>query len=193
MATNPRYPEEPERQDKYRDVHPKLQAPPKRRFPWILVAIVAAVALFVAIITQLPHGLPRNENPPAAQVPQQPTGNQVQLSNVSMKSAPVGGAFYLVATLNNNGTTAITGVQVQADFRSQDGRVLKTETRPVQGMVAGPEGTAEDLAKTPIQPNTSRTVRVYFDNYPYEWNKQVPGLTVTAVTATTPSGAGNRS
>jgi hypothetical protein len=51
MATNPQYPEQrgPEKGTqgprKVPDVHPKLQVPPKQRFPWPLVAIIIAAAI----------------------------------------------------------------------------------------------------------------------------------------------------
>ena len=98
----------------------------------------------------------------------------------------MGGAFYLVATLNNNGRTEITGVQTQATFLGPNGNVLETQTRPVQAMSNGPNSTAEDLTKAPIKPDSSRIVRIYFDHYPADWNRQVPDLKVTAVTGTTP-------
>jgi hypothetical protein len=44
----------------------------------------------------------------------------------------------------------------------------------------------EDFTKSPVQPNQSRPFRAYFDYYPSAWNHQVPQLTVTEVTATTP-------
>jgi hypothetical protein len=98
--------------------------------------------------------------------------------------APVGGALYLTGVLHNTGSTAITGVQVVAEFLGRNGPILATITRPVEGLAAG--GAPQDLTKAPIQPNESRPIRIYFEHPPAGWNHQIPGLTVTTVTGTTP-------
>jgi len=123
MATNPQYPNERRTPDTGpRDVHPKLKVPPKSQFPWTLIAIMVAAAILIAIIATLPRATRMTPSPAAAQVPPQPTVNQVQLSNLSLQAAPVGGAYYLVGYLHNNGTTAITGVQVEVSFKGANGQ-----------------------------------------------------------------------
>jgi hypothetical protein len=39
---------------------------------------------------------------------------------------------------------------------------------------------------SPIKPNDSRNVRIAFTNVPQTWNHQLPDLSVSTVTATTP-------
>lgn len=181
MATNPQYPEQ-----QRPHMHPRLQTPPKRRFPWPLIAIVIAAAILAALIYWLPQ-TPKKQLPPnAAAVPAQPNGNQIQLTNLKMTPSTVGSAFYVEAMLYNNGNSDITGVQVQAKFHGINGQVLETQTRPVQGMVGNSATEAQDLTEAPIKPNQSRAVRIYFDHYPAGWNKQLPDLQVTAVTAHAP-------
>ena len=181
MATNPQYPE-PQKPH----IHPRLQTPPEKKFPWPLIAIIIAAAILAALIWWLPQ-TPKKQLPPnAAAVPAQPTGNQIQLTNLKMTPSTVGSAFYVEGMLYNNGNTAITGVQVQAAFHGINGQVLQTQTQPVQGMVGNSATAAQDLTQAPIKPNESRAVRVYFDHYPAGWNKQMPDLKVTTVTAHAP-------
>jgi hypothetical protein len=90
----------------------------------------------------------------------------------------------MTAMLHNMGDTSINGVQVQAEFLGRNGPVLETVTVPVQGLVN--RSTAQDLTQAPIKPNESRPVRIYFEHTPRGWNHQLPQLTVTNVTGTTP-------
>ncbi|HLK32572.1 MAG TPA: DUF2393 family protein [Terriglobales bacterium] len=181
MATNPQYPEQQKPH-----IHPKLQVPPKKQFPWPLIAIIIAAAILAALIAWLPR-TPKKQLPPnAAAVPAQPTGNQIQLTNLKMTPSTVGSAFYIEGMLFNNGNSDITGVQVQAAFQGINGQVLEKQTRPVQGMVGTSATETQNLTEAPIKPNQSRPVRIYFDHYPAGWNKQMPDLTVTTVTAHAP-------
>jgi hypothetical protein len=180
MATNPQFPEQ-----QRPHLQPRLQTPPKGRFPWPLVAIVIAAAILAALIWWLPQ-TPKKQLPPNAAVPAQPTGNQVQLTNLKMTPSTMGSALYVEGMLYNNGNTEITGVQVQAAFHGINGQVLETQTRPVEGMVGNSATQAQNLDQAPIKPNQSRAVRVYFDHYPAGWNKQMPDLKVTTVTAHAP-------
>jgi uncharacterized protein DUF2393 len=181
MATNPQYPEQ-----KRPHLHPRLQTPPKRSFPWPLIAIIIAAAILAALIWWLPQ-TPKKQLPPnAAAVPAQPTGDQIQLTNLKMTPSTVGSAFYVEGMLYNNGNSDITGVQVQAQFHGANGQVLETQTHPMEGMVGNSAIETQNLTQAPIKPNQSRPVRVYFDHYPAGWNKQMPDLKVTTVAAHAP-------
>jgi uncharacterized protein DUF2393 len=178
MATNPNFPQRP-------GLHevPRLKVPKRKQFPWTLIAIIVAAAILATLIWWLPRN-PRNSVPlSGAQVPAQPTGNQVQFTNLKMTFAPVGNAFYLEGRLVNQGNTDITGVQVQAAFRNANGQALATQVRPVTAL-AGTSGIeTEDLTKAPIKPNEGRPIRISFDNFPNGWNHQLPDLKVVTVTA----------
>ena len=181
MATSPQYPE-----PRGPHLHPKLQTPPKRQFPWPLVALIIAAVILVALLAFLPR-TPKKQLPPnAAEVPAQPTGNQVQLTDLKMTPAPVGGALYIEARLFNNGDTDITGAQVQAQFKNAAGQILETQNRPVEGMVGTSGPQTQDLTQAPIKPNEARPVRIAFDHQPDGWNKQMPELKVSTVTAHAP-------
>jgi hypothetical protein len=185
MATNPKLPDFPDiPKRKSEDHHAKVQIIRKGKFPWPIVILIAGAALLIAIFALLPRAPHLTKPPTDAQVPQQPTAEQVQLTNLKLAPAPVGGAAYMTAILHNTGSTAITGVQVQAEFLGRNGPVLDTVTVPVQGLTNGT--TPQDLTKAPIQPNESRPIRIYFEHTPAGWNHQLPNLTVTTVTGTTP-------
>jgi hypothetical protein len=188
MATNPQYPQQgrPQEIRQDPDAHPRLQVPPKRVFPWPLIAIIGAVALLAALIALLPRSPHKGVAPNAAQVPQQPTGSQLQLSNLNMQPAPVGGALYIKGILHNVGTTDVNGVQVQANFLGNNGQILETQTGVLQEVSGDGTGPVEDFTKSPVKPNQSRPFRVYFQHTPPGWNKEMPGLKVTTVTGTTP-------
>ncbi len=177
MATNPRIPED-------RDVHPKLQQQlqPKSHVPWVLVAIIVAAAILVALIIWLPR-TPRQWTPSGAQVPPQPTGSQIQFTNLHMVSAPTGGAFYLEGNMLNSGPTSVNGVQVDASFQGINGNNLETIRRPVEEMVGNSGTTFEPLANSPIKPTEARPVRIAFDHVPQGWDHKLPALTIVNVTA----------
>lgn len=90
----------------------------------------------------------------------------------------------MTGILHNTGDTVITGVQVQAEFLGRNGPVLDTPTVPVQSLAD--RTNPHDLTRSPIKPNESRPVRIYFQHTPPGWNHQMPELTVTMVTGTTP-------
>jgi hypothetical protein len=176
MATNPRLPEE-------RDVHPKFRLQPKSRVPWAWLAIIAAAVMLLALIIFLPRS-PRTAAPPnAAQVPPQPTGSQIQFTNLKLAPAPTGGAVYLQGALVNTGQTAINGVLVDATFQAANGATLETSRRPVEGLVGGSNATTQLLTEAPIKPNESRPVRIAFDHVPEGWNHALPALSLVSVTA----------
>lgn len=187
MATNPKlpdFPDLPARRAQHE--HGKVQIIRKSKFPWPVVILIGAAALLIAIFALLPRSPHVSTPPTGAQLPQQPTAEQVQLTDVKLAPAPAGGAAYMTALLHNTGNTEITGVQVQAKFLGRNGPVLDTLTVPVQGLVGGGNTTAQELTQAPIKPNESRPIRIYFEHTPAGWNHQLPELTVTTVTGTTP-------
>jgi hypothetical protein len=184
MATNPRIPEE-------RDVHPKIeeQLQPTGRIPWVFVAIIVAAAILLALIIWLPRS-PRAYSPSGAQIPPQPTGSQIQITNLKLTAAPTGGALSLDGQIVNTGGTAINGIEVDATFKGINGANLETERRPVEGMVGGSATETQSLTQAPIKPGEARPFRISFDHVPVGWDHKMPALTIAAVTAAGNPGQG---
>jgi len=185
MATNPKLPDYenvPPRRTK--DDHARVEMIKQGKFPWPLMALLAGVVLLLVIFLVLPKAPHLTNAPTGAEVPQQPTASQVQLTNVSIAPSPVGGSLYLNAVLHNAGSTALTGVQVNGQFMGSNGVSAGSSTAAVQAAFGGT--ASENLSQAPIKPNESRPVRIYFEHTPQGWNHQVPALTVARVAGTTP-------
>jgi hypothetical protein len=186
MATNPKLPDFPDIPPRKSSNEPaKLHLIRQSKFPWPIVALIVGAALLVTIISVLPRAPRVARTPSAAQIPRQPTLQQIQLTDVQIVPAPVGDSLYLNALLHNAGNSAITGVQVNARFMGSNGMVAGSTMAAVQSASGGT--TSQDLTQAPIKPNEARPIRIYFEHTPKGWNHQVPALTVTTVTGTTPS------
>ena len=161
MATNPKLPDYenvPPRRTK--DDHARVEMIKQGKFPWPLMALLAGVVLLLVIFLVLPKAPHLTNAPTGAEVPQQPTASQVQLTNVSIAPSPVGGSLYLNAVLHNAGSTALTGVQVNGQFMGPNGVPAGSSTAAVQAAFGGT--ASENLNQAPIKPNESRPVRIYF-------------------------------
>ena len=180
MATNPRLPEE--RRD---DLNARLrQNQPKGGAPWVLIALIVAAALLVALIAFLPRTPKASPTPTAADVPPQPTGQQIQFSNVKVIPAPNDKSVAIEALMNNAGQTTVNGVAVDGKFAGKDGTILATIRAKVMGIEGGTAGVTQDLTQAPLKPNDKRAVRMVFDGVPDGWNHEVPALNVALVTGT---------
>jgi len=185
MATNPElpdYPNIPPRKPEHE--RGKVQLIRQGKFPWPIAALIVAAVLLIVIIAVLPKLPHLTPGPTGAQVPQQPTADQVQFTNLKISPAPAGGAIYLTGLLHNIGNSDINGAQVEAEFLDRNGPILATLSSKVEGVSGGT--VSQDLTEAPIKPNEARPVRIYFEHTPKGWNHQLPELNVTTVTGTTP-------
>lgn len=185
MATNPRFPDPPRSDDRKLNADLRRNAP-KGGFPWILIALIVAAGILAAIIIWMPRtpkpSMPTN----AAEVPPQPTGQQIQFTGAKLVPSPTGNEIALDAMMSNVSNTSVTGVAVTGQFVGQNGRPTSI---PAKVMLLDPSsGATTDLVQQPIPANAQKPVRIVFDNVPQDWNHTVPGLTVTAVTAVGNSG-----
>ena len=174
MATNPKLPQHE---------HPRLKLQPRSKVPWVLIAIVAAAALLVACILWLPRTPKQTMAPSGAQVPAQPTGEQIQFTGMNLTSAPAGNAVALQGQMTNQGSSEITGVAVDATFKGNNGQNLETIRVPVLGIEGGSNSATQPLTDAPIKAGETRPVRMEFTHVPEGWNRQLPELTVATVTA----------
>ena len=174
MATNPRIPPN-------RDL-PTLvsQRRKKSSAPYVLFGIIAAVILLAAILYFLPRAPVRPNVPSNAEIPNQPTDSQVQLSDIRLSSAPVGGQMYIYARLSNGGQTAINSVLVNVTFQDKNGRPRDTVTSSVDSFA---KSDSRPLAENPIKAGETRDIRIPIERTPADWNHEVPSISVQDVTA----------
>ncbi len=178
MATTPQRPPEPPR---LQDDHAKVVVTKARNLWWPIVIIVVAAAILVALIVWLPRS-PRQVAPPsAAQVPPQPTGTQIQFTNLRMSTPTPGGAVNLTGNLLNNGNQAINGVTVEATFRGIKGNNLETKTVELIGLNS--DGQTYILQQQPIKPQATARFELRFDRVPEGWDRNLPALRITQVRA----------
>ena len=178
MATNPKL---PDRENRELKVHLRENAP-KSGAPWVPIALIIAAALLVALIAFLPRTPKASPTPAGAEIPSQPTGDQIQLSNIKMIPSPDGKSVAVDALLNNAGNTTVNGIAVDGKFTGQDGRVLATLQTKVMGVEGNAPGDTQDLTQAPLKPNDQRQVRMVFDGVPEGWNHQPPAITIALVT-----------
>lgn len=184
MATNPRTPEQYTPQQRPGSkITPKAPSSPT---PGVILAIVVALLLLGAIFYFLPRTPERTRNEPPASIPSQPVGGELQLGQPAMSVDPTGRSVNLDAKITNRGLTDVTGIMAQVSFTTGTGEVVSVN-RPVSGLAGGDQtagaGGTQDLTSVPIKPGEIRPVRISVDNVPQNWNREMPGIRFTAVTA----------
>jgi hypothetical protein len=176
MATNPRIPD--------RNDVPTLEDQRRKKpaSPLVPLGILVAALLLIALIVWLPR-TPRATAPPsAADVPPQPTGSQIQLSEYRMVPAPIGDQLYIYARLFNAGTTSINGVRAQVRFAGPNGQAATPIVAPVEAV--DNTGAGRNLVDLPVPPNDSREIRINVEHVPSGWNHQLPAIQLDTVTST---------
>jgi hypothetical protein len=176
MATNPRIPDRhdvPSLQEQRREKKPGS--------PLVPLGILVAALLLIALIVWMPR-TPKATSaaPSAAAVPMQPTGNQIQLTDIRLSPSTVGNQLYIYAKLFNSGNTSINGVQASVAFNGQNGQALAPVTAPVEAVN---DGVGQNLVDAPIKPNETQDVRIPVEHVPQGWNHKLPAIQVENVTA----------
>jgi hypothetical protein len=188
MATNPRVPDDSERQRIYKVEPLTPPEPPRRAWGGVIVAIVLA-AILLAMFYKMLQAPTANPTPSAATVPDQPTGSAIQIQSLQMTPSPDGNSMTLQGQLMNAGQQTLTGVNMNVSFRGRDGRVLSAAAYPVDvldvsGRGAGARGSGEKpLGIEPSKPNDLRSFRVRVDRVPQGWNHQMPDVSIAEVTS----------
>ncbi len=179
MATNPQFPQKRVRDD---HAHMDLIKGGRGRGWWPALIIVIAAAILIALIVWLPRAPKRTAAPAAAEVPPQPTANQVQLSDLKFTTPTPDGATNITGTVFNNGNTAITAIVAQATFQNLNGNNLQTVSGPFLGLK--PDGTTQDFLSNPIKPGERRAFEMQVERVPEGWNRNLPAITLTQVAST---------
>lgn len=179
--------------------HPEIRLQPKGRFPWPLVAIVIALAILAAIVWFTPriNSIKATPHPPAnAYVPVQPTGDQLQLTDVHLKSSPDPNSSAMnvdvEGKLFNIGNRAVNGILVRGVFMDGSGKEVLQQAQPVFSLEAannGQEGRPVDMKNAPVQANGVSPFRITFSSVPSTWNRQKPELNIIRVSKDNETGA----
>ena len=183
MATNPQLPNNRDR-DRGPRLAPHLTLDKRRPsiVPWL--ALLAGIGILAAIIAYMPRAPKQTVPPTNAQVPNQPTGAQLQISQ--LKLSPVGpdGSINLDGMVLNNGNTPVIAIETEATFRDNNGQMIGRVPAAMLS-VDKSGGPTKTFADDPIKPQAMRPFRLQFHNVPQNWNHQVPELRITDVSATT--------
>jgi hypothetical protein len=137
-----------------------------------LVAVVIVVTIIVAVTRK------------KAQTPVQPNPYAVnlQLSAPKMSAAEnyVGGTVtYLDVNITNTGDKALVGAAMKLVFRNSLNEVVQTETLPLHVLEENKMGgypDLVDLARFPIAPGQTKTVRMTLEHISADWNRNYPEM-----------------
>ncbi|HYH00253.1 MAG TPA: hypothetical protein VD837_14050 [Terriglobales bacterium] len=188
MATNPHLPHD---RDKRHDGRMTLVKEGTRgRNWWPIVILLVAAAVLAGVIAFAPFAPKERVAPTSADVPIQPTGGQVQVSDVNITKSPQDQAANLTGTLFNAGNTDINAIQGVANFKGNNGQNVASLTAPIMGMREN--GGTQPLAENPLKPGERRAFQMRIDRVPEGWNGNLPELQFTTVTGQTPT-RGNQS
>lgn len=172
--------------------NPKLELREKKNSPWPIVAIIVALLILAAIFWFTPS--PRkvlNATPPKnAEIPNQPTGDQLKMVISRVQPSPAADRqnedVTVEGELYNTGDTAITGMMMQGAFMDAKGNVVLNQTQQVQALT--PQNKNKKMneatmafAQEPLDPQGMRGFRVTFNKVPPTWNKQRPELNIINV------------
>jgi hypothetical protein len=137
-----------------------------------LIAVVIVIAIIVAVT--------RNKRETVVQP--NPYAAKLQLSNPKMSAAEnyVGGTVtYLDVNITNTGDQALVGASMKLVFKNSMDQVVQTETLPLHVLVENQMGgypDLADLARTPIGPGQTKTVRMTLEHISADWNQNYPAM-----------------
>jgi len=140
-----------------------------------LVAVVVVVAIIVA--------MSRKKGETATQP--NPYAAKLQLSSPKKSAAEnyVGGTvIYLDVNITNNGDQALVGAAMKLVFKNTMNEVVQTETLPLHVLVENQMGgypDLADLARSPVLPGQTKTVRMTLEHISADWNQDYPEMQLT--------------
>jgi hypothetical protein len=162
--------------------NPHFGLRPESKFPWPLVAVVVAALILAVFLFYLPRTPKRGPNPTAGGVPQQPFGQQLQITNLKVQPSPAGGNVYIQGTVSNASPKKINEVTVVTRFYDKAGNVVLQDTVPMQSL---PKETANTVgvsfAEDPLKADSSKEFRIAIDNVPSTWNHEAPSIEIAHV------------
>jgi hypothetical protein len=189
MATNPRLPhDERDEERKQPQLVPNTDELQPKRPGGGLAGVLLGILVAVILLGVLAYFLPRmpKDRPPAsgAEVPAQPVAGELQLQGMQLIAGPTDGSYYLDGNVTNTGPHSVTGIMADVKLRNSQNQVVLDVQRPLQGMATQNHSLVSDpLAKDPIKPNDTRTVRLSLNEIPSDWNHNLPDIQIVTVTA----------
>jgi hypothetical protein len=157
---------------------PAQPKPQERNWTPFIVGLVAVVIVVAVIVV-----VSRNKNQTAIQP--NPYAAKLELSNPKMSAAEnyVGGTVtYLDVNITNAGDETLVGAAMQLVFKNSMNEVVQTETIPLHVLVENQMGgypDLVDLARLPIGPGQTRTVRMTLEHISADWNQNYPQMQLT--------------
>lgn len=178
----------PDQDPALRDREPVVHR--KDRMAWPLLALVVAAVLLIVIFALFPTSPKVAAPAPRAEVPQQPGGDQLQISNLKMTASPPTGGMVsvrLAGTIQNVGGPKVNGATIEATFLDNSAHVAVQQTQPIERLTPqGNTGKAVALKDAPLKPNDTGAFEVTFTGVPQSWNNQLPEVRIVDVATTAP-------
>lgn len=148
----------------------------------LIIAAVMIVVVGIVIWLYARHGRPATTGP----IAEAPYASNLAISDLHLSTAQnfVGGEVtYLEGKIANEGSSTVTGAQVQCIFRNSLGEIVDRPVVPLQ-VEATTLGQAEfvPLSKAPLTPNQKVPFRLTFEHISSDWNMGFPELRVVSAT-----------
>jgi hypothetical protein len=154
----------------------------KKEFPWPIAIGAAVVLIVIGIVAAVTY---KPAPQPGERRPTPPYAASLQLRDIKMATADnyVGGTVtYLEGTLANTGSQTVTGVTLEATFLNGMNQVVQQE--PLKVMVTQERpGYSDnvDLARAPLAPGKSASIRITLEHVSADWNGAYPALRIVDV------------
>jgi hypothetical protein len=157
---------------------------------WPLLALIGAAVLLIVIYVVFPSAPKMAAPAPGAQVPDQPGGNQLQLTNLRMTVSPPRErevSVKLNGNIRNVGGPAVEGATIEASFMDKTGHVAIQQAQPLERIAAqGHSGKEVELKEQPLKPNDVGAFEVEFTGILANWNQQMPEVRIVDVETNAP-------
>lgn len=190
MATNPKIPYQPERQDIHKVEAQTQLEPPRSVWRGVIMAIAVAAILIGVFVFKKPVAQKVSPTPSKAIVSDQSTGNAIQIQSLQMAPPPLdGNSLVLQGQLINAGQQPLTGINMNVTFKGQDGRVLLAAAYPIEILDVSERGSTAKVTNSqptgvePSKPNDVHPFRMKMDRVPKGWNHQMPDVSITEITS----------
>ncbi len=148
----------------------------------LIIAAVLIVVVGVLIWVYARTARPQK----SSQLAEAPYASNLAISDLHLSTAQnfVGGEVtYLEGKISNNGSSTLTGAQVQCLFRNSLGEVVDEPVVPLQVQTTTiAQNEFVPLSQSPITPNQQREFRLTFDHISADWNMGFPELRVVSAT-----------